>query len=130
MKRIGLLIASAIVVLLLLDLAFSPFVVWDGQFTVSVSIKSRSSLPIRHVAYVFAGLGEQEHLFEAVKDFDGTKFAIDVPCSGRSWLGINYGYVQPRFVVFRVDGGTDKRLKTVVEIPRGAGQNGVCVEIP
>jgi hypothetical protein len=74
---------------------------------------------------------EREYPFEALKDFDGTKFVIEAPCSGRTWLGFNYGYVEAyRFVVLRVGYGNAKQLKTVAEIPKGRGPRSMTVGIP
>ncbi len=138
MRRIAVIVI--VVSLVALGLALCPVYVWHGCVTVNVNLKSRSSSPIHQVAYAVARRREQadwisknerECPFEAVKDFDGTKFVIDLSCGGRRWLGIDYGYVEPKgFVVLLVGYGKEKRWTTVTEIPKGPGPRSVTVEIP
>jgi hypothetical protein len=54
-----------------------------------------------------------------------------VPCSERSWLRIDYGYVELyRFVVLLIDDGKAKPLKVFAEIPKGRGPRSMTVEVP
>lgn len=116
--------------------------VWDAHFKLNVNTHSKSSLPTHHVRYVFASRREEadlisrynceaEYPFKSVEDFDGTRFIVYAPCSGRSWFGVDYGYVEPyRFLVLRVDHGNAMQLKTFAEIPTGRGLRSMTIEIP
>ncbi len=138
MRRVAVIVIA--VWLVALGLALCPVYVWHGCLTVNVNLKSRSSSPIHQVTYVFASTCERadwmsknmrECPFEAVKDFDGTKFVIELSCGGRRWLGIDYGYVGPKgFIVLLVGYGKDKQWATVMEIPKGPGPRSVTAEIP
>jgi hypothetical protein len=111
-------LAAAFILLAVVGLVVitSDIAVWDGQFKLRV-VQSRSSQSIRRIDYVFASGREEadwisqndceaDHPFKMVEEFDGGAFVVNVPCSGRRWCGVNYGYVEPyRFLVFRVDYG-------------------------
>jgi hypothetical protein len=115
---------------------------WDGEFTLNVRIESRSSNPIKHLSYTFVSQRQEVDLlsqmqndldynFRAAEDFDGGNFVAKVPCSGCSWLGVGYGYVEPyRFMVVRVDCGDAKPLRYGAEIPSGRGPRSLTVKIP
>jgi hypothetical protein len=142
MKRTCTILGIVTILAVLAALILPGFAVWDGHFRLDVNVKSRSSSPICHVDYAMVpdwNRSEsmssdklvQDYPFEAVRGFDGARSVLDLPCSGREWLGIEFGYVEPyRFLLLRVDYGNGKRLKTIAEIPKGREPRNLTVEVP
>jgi hypothetical protein len=116
--------------------------IWDGHFHLDVNIESEQSKPIKQVSYTFVSESravdwmsqmenDLDYHFWAAEDFTGRGFIAEVPCSGRCWFGIDYGYVEPyRFIVVRIDSGDGKPLRFGSQIPSGRGPRTLTLTIP
>jgi hypothetical protein len=141
-KRIEVGISLGIVVLIG-ALSLSSVAVWDGGFQLTVSLHSRSAAAIKDVSFALcrdrevanqlAATTEQSAAteFRSVESAGDGRHLVRVPCSGRRWLGVDYGYIEPyRFIVLRVQPTNRALFFAVVEIPEGRGPRSITVDVP
>jgi hypothetical protein len=117
-------------------------VYWVGSFPLEVRLLPRFD---RQVVKVWAGTLPSLECAEQVQqdircaesslrpsdDFDGSRFVINVHCSGRdSALGFQKHYFQCRLLVVKFEFADNETAHQVVEIPEGRGPRRVSVQVP
>jgi hypothetical protein len=117
--------------------------VWDGQFPLSLDVRSASGKPIRALAYAtffkrpeaeaaikhVAGQAEDARFHPAVSR-DG-RFVTDIACSGKTWIfNIETNYTESRYIVCRVTYGDGNEVRRLAEVPAGRGARSLSVVVP
>ena len=134
-------IVVIVVLLVVVVLPLSKAAFWDGHFQLDVELCSRTStqptivsygLYNRDVAdYVVQNIDEFPEELQTAENVDNGRFVVSVPCSGREWLGMSYGYAEPfRFIVLQLKYNDKDRFCTVAEIPEGRGPRNLRVDVP
>ena len=125
---------AVIVLLVVVGFLFYEFgtvAMCDGQFTVTVIVKSTAAVPLTKVAYAVmpSEAMAQEFIqcfddpasafnFKDVPEFDGDSFAVDVQCSWKSSpLGREWDYVQFEAIVLLLEFKNGEKVLEVAPIP-------------
>jgi hypothetical protein len=117
--------------------------VWDGQFPLTLDVRSASGKPIKALAYAtFFKRSEAEwatkHVagqpegarFHAALPRDG-RFVTEIGCSGRTWgFNIETSYTEFRYIVCRVTYGDGNEVRRLAEVPAGRGARSMSVVVP
>ncbi len=131
------IIVSVAIVIVLGGLNLS---IWDGSFALTVKLTSRA--PVESVDYVLCFTEEQADLILQMANknsrdigWDSSKvnegaFTVRGRCSGKFYLGVEYGYVQDRYMIIKCQRANQAMLLTKAEIPLGRGPRSIDVAIP
>lgn len=136
--------AVVAIALLAILISFRDVTVWVGRFPLTILVRQDETSNVDTATFRFATCwndieakaamesgGSNEMRFLTADEVSDDRFTISVPCSGREGpFGIEYSYVQPKYVVVEMYNDDGSTVRKQLEIPTGRGARVVLMTLP